>query len=127
MAFAQASTASQEEGKRVVGEMIDYCVSVIGADYLEQKCSKLDKKLDGQLAESASICKKKMETVIGIPVKMIQDIDAAAKATVESHACNDEAKTIAIGGFNRGERLKEAFVAFEKQLKPGQTMLIQNN
>lgn len=124
MFVSTIASAQQEEGKKVIGEMVDACATVMGANHLEQRCSKLDKKLGGQLSDNATECKKKMVTVIGLPAKMLQDMDSAAKATADKQECNDGAEKIAAGALDFGKRLKNAFVGFEKQLKPGQTVIV---
>lgn len=123
MAFAQAAS-SQDETKKAVGEMADACATVMGANYLEQRCKKLDKTLGSQLSDNAAECKKKMVTIIGFPENMLNAMDSAAKATADDQECKENAEKIATGALNLGERLKNAFAGFEKQLKPGQTVIV---
>lgn len=120
-----ADKDAAEQGRRLAGQLMDQCATVLGANYLDTKCNYFahDVSLKTQFQEHAIFCASQLVAIVGTPQKMVQDMDAAAKDVANQHECDPAAKSIVINGFNMSVRLSEALTKLQTMVPKGKTLI----
>lgn len=87
-----------EEGKKILGMMLDQYATVAGGWYLEKKCNFLDPKLKKEYENNIAADTVGMRNTLKVPDKMLHQIQQAGKDTAESDRwkCDKEGRDIVV-------------------------------
>ena len=109
-----AEAEQADQGKKVIGVMLDQYATIGGAWYLEKKCHFLGDDLRKQWEADIASCTVRLHKNIGVAHEMLDQMQQAGKETATTYPCDEKSRDIVVQTILMAKKLSMALISLDK-------------